>query len=394
MALSASALAGQALVASASTVTKPAVAASWTTTRLPLPAGASTNSFMPLAISCSSATHCAGGGKYQGPSLHAEGALLNWSGKKWTATTAPVPADASANPHAAVLSMSCLSATRCFAGGDYLGTHGSRGMILTWSGTKWAAARAAVPAGAALNPDAAVSGMSCPSATWCTAVGLYADTASHTDGLLLRLSGKKWTATTAPVPAGAPGFAALNAVSCPSVTRCFAGGTHEDALFETQLLLLTWSGSKWTLVNVPLPAGAATDPQGDIYSVSCPPVTRCFGTGTYLDSAGNQQGVLLSWSGKKWTASKAPVPAGAASNPFTTLYAVSCASSTHCTAGGLYASATSASVGLLLTWSGKKWTAARAPTIAFALHGMSCPTTTRCVAVSGGIGRPVALTGP
>jgi hypothetical protein len=267
-------------------------------------------------------------------------------------------------------------------------------MILTWSGTKWTAARAAVPADAGVNPDATVSGMSCRSATWCTAVGQYTDTTVHGNGVLLRLSGKKWTATAAPVPAGAPVDASLNAVSCPSVTRCFAGGTHEDALFQTQPLLLSWSGSKWTLVRVPLPAGAATDPQADVYAVSCPSVTRCFATGTYLDSAGNQQGVLLSWSGKKWTATRAPVPAGAASNPFTSPFAVSCASSTHCTASGSYSGASNPALGLLLTWSGKKWTAATAPAIAYDLRGMSCPTTTRCVAVSWGIGRPVGLTGP
>jgi hypothetical protein len=127
LALSASAAGGQALVASASTVTNPAVAANWTTTQLPLPTGASTNSFLPLAISCSSATQCSGGGRYQGPGLQAEAALLKWSGKKWTATTAPVPADASANPHAAVLSMSCLSAAKCFAGGDYPAPAGAGG---------------------------------------------------------------------------------------------------------------------------------------------------------------------------------------------------------------------------------------------------------------------------
>lgn len=73
---------------------------------------------------------------------------------------------------------------------------------------------------------------------------------------------------------------------------------------------------------------------------------------------------------------------------------MSCPATSHCTAGGGYENAASQQLGLLLTWSGKGWTAAEAPAAAYQLTGISCPSLTKCVAVSPGIGHPVLLIGP
>jgi hypothetical protein len=161
-----------------------------------------------------------------------------------------------------------------------------------------------------------------------------------------------------------------------------------------QLVMLTWSRNKWAVVKVPLPSGAAANPLAEIKAISCPTVSQCVAVGSYEDSAGTQQGFLLTWRGTNWTARKAPLPVNAGTNPWVSLNAVSCPASSLCTVGGGYENAASTPLGLLLTWSRQRWTASEAPTIAYNLSAVSCPSVSRCFALSAGIGRPVLLTGP
>jgi uncharacterized protein YjbI with pentapeptide repeats len=370
----------------------PPPSSGFTAHKLPLPPAAI--SFTPLTISCASSTQCFGGGTYDDPALGFLPALLRWNGTQWSVSATSLPADHAAigSPSsAAITSMSCPSLSRCYAGGSYRTRLGSnQGMLFKWAASRWSVAKAPLPANASPNPDATVAGMSCLSVTFCFAVGQYS-TATGDIGLLLRWSGTKWSPRAAPLPAGSQSVASLNAVSCPSVTLCFAGGLHYDAAAHSQLLMLKWSGGTWTVVKVSLPVGAAANPQAAIGGLSCPSTTQCVAVGSYVDSNGNQQGLLLTRSGTSWTAAKAPVPAGAGSNPWVSVNTVSCPATSRCTAGGGYVNTASQSVGLLLFWSGKAWKAVPAPAGAYMLHGMSCPTLTRCVAVSSG---PVALTGP
>jgi uncharacterized protein YjbI with pentapeptide repeats len=373
----------------------PPPASAFKASQLPLPGGARSNSFTPLTISCPSSSLCFGGGSYSDASSAYLPALLRWAGNEWSSSPAPLPADAStsAQSEAALTSISCPSTTSCFAGGDYPNASGNQGTLLEWSGKNWTAVKAPLPAGATPNPDATVAGMSCPSVTLCMAVGQY-HTATDQDGLLLRRSGGKWSAAAAPVPAGSAGVASLNAVSCSSVTLCFAGGWNYDAASEAQLLMLSWSRGKWADVRIPLPSDAAANPQAAVTGISCPSARQCVAVGRYTDTHGNQQALLLTRSGTKWQAAEAPLPAGAGSDPWASLNAVSCSAASHCTAGGEYENTASQPVGLVLTWSGRAWKAASAPPVAYSLQGVSCPTITRCVAVSRGNPQPIGLTGP
>jgi len=371
----------------------------FTATSLPLPAGAPANAFTPLAISCPTATQCSAGATYSNgqPEFYL-GALLHWTGKQWTEIPAPMPSDKTTNrQRASVTSISCPSATRCLAGGYYDSLTGNPALLLSWSGKNWTAAKAPLPANAFANPDAIVSGMACPSVTSCFAVGQYSGRTSggvnDEFGLLLRWSGGTWTAATAPAPAGSSQVT-LSGVSCPSATLCFATGAYGNGGAQTQPLILRWSGGKWAVVKVSLPAGASAGPQVNMGGLSCPTTTHCVAVGSYLDTQGNQQGLLLTRSGTTWTAAKAPVPSGAPSQPWVNLRAVSCPTGSQCTVGGGYENTAAQPEGLMLLWSGGAWKTAPTPPGAYMVNGISCPTTTRCVAVSQNTRGPVALTGP
>ena len=195
--------------------------------------------------------------------------------------------------------MSCPSPTRCFAGGNY-SDGDNHGMLLTGSQAHWSARKAALPVNATANPDATVAGMSCPTATWCTAVGQYSDADGNQYALLLRLAGRNMNRHRRAGPrAGrrAPGRLprrGLLPVHHPVLRRRLA--------LRLLPLMLTWHSGKGMAVKVPLPAGAAVEPSASIAAISCPATTGCVAVGDYLGGRGTQQGFVLTWSGTSWTA--------------------------------------------------------------------------------------------
>jgi hypothetical protein len=148
---------------------------------------------------------------------------------------------------------------------------------------------------------------------------------------------------------------------------------------------MSFLGGRWYPVTVPLPAGAAASPDAKVEAVSCASTRQCAAVGTYTDTAGHTQGMILTWSaGKRWTAVRAPLPRGTQADPAVTLAAISCPTASRCTAIGGYISSTGTTKGLLLTWSGHGWkSAVGLPDMAGAM-ALSCPSATACYAANGG----------
>jgi hypothetical protein len=303
----------------------------------------------------------------------------------WTAAEAPLPANAASEPAAMAngAGVSCPSASFCVAVGSYLDTSGGDdGLLLTWSGGEWTAAQAPLPANAAENPATAyLDSVSCASAAFCVAVGSYADTSGNWDGMLLTWSGGEWTAAQAPVPANALGdpYQYLNAVRCPSASFCAAVGTYYAGQFPA-LQTLIWSGGAWTAAQAPLPPGAlnsfSTALSDD--SLSCASASYCVVASSYEDSSANWYGLLLTWSGGVWTAAQAPVPANAQDAPQSGLNGVSCPSASYCLAIGGYTPASGPSDDML-RWSNGTWTADQGPYGPQPGTDLSCPSTSFCV---------------
>jgi hypothetical protein len=198
---------------------------------------------------------------------------------------------------------------------------------------------------------AAVQAVTCSSASSCAATGWYEDSSGNQQGLLLALSGTSWTAAEAPLPAGAAvdPYVALASVACLSAVLCVTAGYYIDSSGNQQGLLLTGSGSSWTAAKAPLPAGASVVPGVWLSSVSCGSASTCAAAGWYKDSSGNQQGLLLTRSGASWTPAEAALPDGAAAQPSVDLDSVACQSASACTAVGWYFESSSTTEGLLLT---------------------------------------------
>src|SRR5439155_925475 len=308
---------------------------------------------------------------------------------------ASLPANAGSDPHVFLYSASCASAGNCGAVGGYNDGAGNvHGLLLTETAGTWAAGlEASLPANAGSNPDISLS-VSCASAGNCSVVGSYADTSGHYQGLLLTETAGTWTAgveASLPANAGADALVFISAVSCASAGNCSAVGTYFDLSGHTQGLLLTESAGTWAMgVEATPPAGAATDPQVFLDPVSCGSAGNCSAVGNYADSSSHNEGLLLTETAGTWaTGVEASLPAGAGTDPNVFLASVSCGSAGNCSAVGNYHESSGHRPALLLTETAGTWAtgvAASAPANAASdpgahLDSVSCPSPGDCTAV-------------
>ena len=334
-------------------------------------------------VSCPSTSECFVVGNGLAPTNVRVPLLLTGSGQAWTAAQAPVPSGVTMTLGA----VSCSSASQCVAiGSGGLADAAKAGaVVLTMSGNSWTAAQVSLPAAMDSTQGLTMTGISCPSAAFCVATGYYTDSTNQDHGLLLTWSGGSWTAAEAPLPSGADSTADvdLNGVSCPSASYCVATGIYLPNGFKDQDLLLTWSGGSWTPAYAPLPSNAASS--GELSGVSCVSDSHCVAVGEYQDASGYIDGLLLTLSGGSWTPAEAPVPAGTSTGAGSVLSAVSCPLATQCAAVGLTSGNPT-----LLTLSGGSWTATNLPLPSnynsswgpgsSALPSVSCASASQCVA--------------
>jgi hypothetical protein len=366
---------------------------SWTATEAPVPADAGNPWIRDLA--CASASACVATGSYADSSGNSHGMLITGSGTSWTAITAPLPPDAGASKAANLWFVACAST--CVATGNYVDSSGYfQGLILTGSGTSWTATAAPQPANASSLSEVNIGSVACPSATTCVAIGDYTDSSGNQQAMLITGSGTSWTATEAPLPPNATAWrpqgsgGGLAGLACASVSACVASGDYVDSSGYLQGVILTGSGTSWTATKTPLPANASTSQNiFNLDSVACASASECVATGSYRDSSGNSQVLLLTGSGTSWTATEAPLPADAASNPRAGGSAGACPSTTMCVVTSSYRDSSDNSHGVLLTGSGTSWTATEAPLPANAategatyaeLNSVACYSASTCVA--------------
>jgi PASTA domain-containing protein/List-Bact-rpt repeat protein len=231
------------------------------------------------------------------------------------------------------------------------------------TGAGWGAGiEAALPANASATNGSFTESISCPSAGNCSAVGSYIDDAGNTQGLLLTETAGSWaTGVEAVLPANAsdstpaPGIAGafVRSVSCASAGNCTAVGSYPDSSGNQQGLLLTETAGTWSAgVEAPLPANASSSNQFVQWgSVSCASAGNCAAVGQYRPVGQLFQGLLLTETDGVWSAGVEAAPA----SPAAWLDSVSCASSGNCTAVGSAEDGSGVQQGLLITEAAGSW---------------------------------------
>jgi hypothetical protein len=344
---------------------------SWTIAATPLPSGAAIGELSD--VSCTAPTACTAVGLTGSGSGDSSTWALRWNGTAWSTQATPNTVSSDR-----LVAVSCGSATSCVAAGE-------RGMAAHWDGTSWT-----LDANAQATLDnTTLNGVSCDSATSCTAVG----GPGHTQPTMAEhWNGTSWTQQTTPPALGAL-ETQLQAVSCPGTSACFAVGTF--AKNGDQPLAERWNGSSWTVQTVSGSAGMI------LYGVSCPSASACMAVGysephVFPPDPSSRKATAVRWNGTAWTTLPIVTPAGAKG---TALSGVSCRSASSCIAVGTsYALTDGKAKPLTERWNGTKWTLLTTPkplgSGEAGLNAVSCSSTTACTAVgsymSAGASLPLA----
>lgn len=364
----------------------------WNEVPGPLPPGVSSTEPSYSSVACADPGTCVVAGYYFVGQTETAGLLLTGSGTAWTAMAAPLPANAWGGPGVSLSSVACAGPSGCVAVGSYLdSSDANQGLLLTGAGTAWTGVEAPLPGGAM---DAALSAVACPATDRCVAVGEYGDASGAEHVLAETGFGASWTPATITLPANVADTLAIQSIACPATTMCVAAGDYSDSSGNDDGLLLTMSGTSWTATTAPLPAGAQAESYTQpVTALACPSTSACVAVGYYRDQYGNTQGLVLVKQGTIWKAQKAPVPANARTNPSAEPVSVSCPSASACAIAGTYTDQSGERQGLLLSLSGSSLTPKEAPVPANAersgyggiawLSSVSCPSATRCVAAGG-----------
>src|SRR5712692_1613408 len=315
----------------------------WSVMTVPAPAGATSGGL--TGVSCTSASACTVVGFDFIPATGSAPVAERWNGRRWHIQPAQAPGN-SGVPFAAV---SCGSTTSCTAVGYYdFGVIGFSALTLAehWDGTSWAV-QATPPIG---DPGSDLTGVSCPSASVCTAAGYFLGQSDEGPGsapLAMRWRAGTWTIQPTPGAANATGnvTSGLAGVSCPVASACTAVG--ESALGGP--LALHWDGTSWRRQPI---SGQSTKPP--LAGVSCPVATACTAVGGDFSPT---HGLAEHWNGSSWSLQHLRLPTGANAIGMT---AVSCSSRRRCTAVG-FSSTTHGILTLAERWNGRRWAVQTTP---------------------------------
>jgi hypothetical protein len=213
-------------------------------------------------------------------------------------------------------------------------------------------------------------GVSCPSATFCIAVGRY-ETATASGVVAEKWNGTEWTKQEPVQPAKAE-IPDLSSVSCTSSTACIAVGYYRAEKGAIEMLAEQWNGTEWKIVET------SAFSSGELDEVSCTSATTCMVVG-----AKSSKGFAARWNGTEWKVLEVSNHSGAKAS---ILHSVSCASAEECTVIELYYIEKEPWLYEIQRWNGTTWKIEEIPSPKeveeYSLHKVSCPpSSTACIAV-------------
>jgi hypothetical protein len=247
-----------------------------------------------ISVSCTSAGTCGAGGYYSGSGTvdHQAFVVSETDGTWGTAQQVPGLAALNAGANARLVSVSCSSAGNCSAGGEYSPGSGLEAFVVSETHGTWGTAQEV--AGLATGTSAQISTLSCATAGNCSAGGNYDTTSPGYQPFVVNQKHGTWGTAQAVPGLGtldAAGYAGVNAVSCGAAGDCSAVGAYNvDGSSAEQAYVVSETGGTWgTAQNAP-----GTIENSSLGSVSCASATHCVAGGNSADSSGDQQAIVAS----------------------------------------------------------------------------------------------------
>jgi hypothetical protein len=204
-------------------------------------------------------------------------------------------------------------------------------------------------------------------------------------GSLLLVSAPSYAATAWSLQSTASqaGGAVFNGVSCPSTTSCTAVGYYVPSNGDATLAE-SWDGTAWAVQTTPNPTGALGS---RLSAVSCVTTTACTAVGSYQQSATQAAALAESWNGATWVVGSAQNPGGSTAENYV-FNAVSCWSAAGCMAVGEWNPPAGETL-LVERWNGSQWSFVNVSPpsgLGSTLNGISCLSGKECTAVGTKIG--------
>jgi hypothetical protein len=277
----------------------------------------------------------------------------------------------------ALAGVSCVSASSCTAVGSNAGPSETT-LAESWNGSTWS-----VVSSPSQGDDASqLSGVSCVSASSCTAVGTYEAYETSTDSYYQQTLAESWNGSTWSIVSspnqGSGDNNEFAAVSCRSASACTTVGYYDYYQQEStdfgNTLAESWNGSTWSIVSSPNHVSFSDV----LRSVSCVSASFCVAVGSYLDGAQVERTLIESWNGTTWSV----VPSPDKFSNANVLDAVTCLSAKFCVAVGSFANYHST---LVEQWNGSTWSVVPSPDKYSGgnneqLLAVSCTSASFCVA--------------
>lgn len=373
-----------------------------------------TSGLVALAVVAGFVLVGCGGGATPGPGAGStSGEAVKDAATGWRST--PVSESGAGN----FASVACPAAGDCWATAD-IESHGSNsGQIYHFEGQGW---RRVPTPGRALS----LYGIACPTSSACWAVGATESNAGTISTLVERLDGGSWTIEESPDAGGFP-ESGLTAIACHSATDCWAAGDGQDFSQEPtagELLVLHYAGGSWSRVAAPSPeeeeqtgdgallscgsvdecvlltnfgshGGETSEQVGDLFdghgwralelppgilfqALACPAAGDCIAVG---GPRFNEAMSAYHFDGSGWSAPE-PLPAAVGANPVS-WYALDCPARGECWAAGGQPIDGAALPAAVAAFRNGEWSIPSQAEEPGQLTGISCSSTTSCMAVGG-----------
>jgi hypothetical protein len=311
-------------------------------------------------VTCVSADDCWAVGQGTGTLIEHD------TGSGWSVVPSPNPPAASTNDM--LQAVACANADDCWAVGTNAATGPPQALIEQNTGNGWSILASPSPVG---NQQDELNGVTCVSADDCWAVGYYTDSAGNQDTLIEQYTGSGWSIVSSPNPPAGGG--SLSGVTCLSAGDCWAVGAQSGGGATLGTLIEQYSGSTWSIVSSPGPAGSNGS---QLNAVTCVSTAECWAVG-YLPT---EQGPLIEqYSGSTWSIVASPNPASDGNNA---LSGVTCASADDCWAVG-GDNFTGDPLNFIEQYAGAGWSlvASPEPSTGSRLAGITCVSAADCWAV-------------
>lgn len=318
----------------------------WTEANMPAPPNG--NNVVLGGVSCSEASACTAVGYTMAPNYVVQQCQLGgdcgpnpgpgpswtytafaerWNGQTWKLQSVVTP-----SPETQLLGISCSSASSCTAVGNAYGLGADPG----GTGSSGGATEYVTPLEEMWNgsswsthggedpPDAGLSGVSCLSSSTCFAAG-----GGPAGPLAVEWDGTYWVPQDS-IGASTTTNDAFSGVSCTGTSVCTAVGSNQGTgTSATSFAEQLTGGGAWQFQPIASPAGTS---DAALSGVSCVRSSACAAVGTYYTGSGDTANPWAAdWNGSTWTTLPVPSPAGSTGSG---LASVSCAGDGTCIAVG------------------------------------------------------------